>query len=89
MHYLVNVTFVPGQREAMATHMAAEQAHVRELRKQGVIQAIHIAADRSHVWLVLRGESEDQVRQTMAAFPLYPYMELDLTPLLELEPAAL
>jgi muconolactone delta-isomerase len=67
----------------MAARMPAEQAHVRELTAQGVINAIYIAADRSRVWLVVQGESTDHIRQTMTDFPLYPVMELSYTPLLE------
>ena len=86
MRYLVTVGFVPGQQDAIAAHMPAEQAHVRDLMGQGVIGAINIAADRSRVWLVMQGESQDHVRQAMTSFPLYPYMELELTPLMELTP---
>jgi len=84
MKYLVSVTFVPGQREAIAALMPAEQAHVTKLLEQGFIETIHIAADRSHIWLTMQGESQDHVRQTMNALPLYPYMELELTPLLDI-----
>ena len=87
MKCLVAVDFVQGQQEAIAALMPAEQLHVRELMGQGVIEAIHIAADRSRVWLVMHGESPDAIRQTMTSFPLYPYMELELTPLLDVVPA--
>jgi muconolactone delta-isomerase len=86
MRSLVTVGFLQGQEEAIAARMAAEQAHVRELMEQGVIETINIAADRSRVWLVMQGESPDQVRQAMTAFPLYPYMQLDVTPLLDVAP---
>jgi muconolactone delta-isomerase len=86
MRSLVTVSFVQGQEEAIAARMAAEQAHVRELMEQGVIETINIATDRSRVWLVMQGESLDQVRQALTAFPLYPYMQLEVTPLLDVAP---
>jgi muconolactone delta-isomerase len=86
MKCFVAVTFVPGQQGAIAALMPAEQAHVRELMERGAIEAIHVAADRSRIWLVVPGDSPDQVRQTMAGLPLYPYMQLEVTPLLELAP---
>ena len=86
MKSLVSVSFSEAPTEAMAAQMPAEQAHVRSLIEQGVIQALHIAADRSHVWLVLEGESPDHVRQTMTTFPLYRYMHIEVTPLMEIEP---
>jgi muconolactone delta-isomerase len=88
MKTLVSISFVKGQQEAIAARMPAEQAHVQRLLAEGAIQTIHIAADRSRVWLVMPGESPEQIQQTLAALPLYPYMELDLAPLLELEQAA-
>jgi muconolactone delta-isomerase len=83
MQCLVTINFLPGQQEIIAARMPAEQTHVRELTTQGVINAIYIAADRSRVWLVMQGESTDQIRQTMTDFPLYPVMELNYAPLLE------
>ena len=87
MQYLVNVSFVPVQQEAIAALMPAEQAHVRKLLDQGVFGALHIAADRSHIWVAVNGESEEDVRQTMSELPLYPYMQLEYTPLLDLAAA--
>jgi muconolactone delta-isomerase len=84
MQYMVNISFVPGQQEAIAALMPAEQAHVRNLLEQGVFDAIHIAADRSHIWAAVNGVSEEHVRQTMSELPLYPYMQLEYTPLLDL-----
>ncbi len=87
MNMMVSIGFVQGQRDAIAALLPAEQARVAELREQGAIQAIFIEADRSHIWLVLPGESQEDVRQTLSTLPLYPYMELELTPLLELNQA--
>ena len=87
MNCLVAVSFVQGRQDAIAAQMPAEQAHVRALMERGTIKTLHIAADRSRLWLVVQGESQEQIRQTMSSLPLYPYMQLELTPLLELEPA--
>jgi len=84
---LVSVNFVKGQRDAIAARMPAEQAHVRALMERGEITSLHVAADQSRVWLVMPGESQEDVRRALTSFPLYPYMELELTPLLELQPA--
>jgi muconolactone delta-isomerase len=87
MRYLVTIRFDLQQQKAIAAQLPAEQAHVRALMAQGIIQAIHIAADQSRVWLEMEGESPDQIRQTMTSFPLYPFMELEVTPLLEVRPS--
>ena len=85
MKYMIDVTFVPGQQEAMAALLPAEQAHVRKLLEQGVMDRIHIAADRTHIWVTVNGDTQDDVRQTMGELPLYPYMRLEYTPLLDID----
>jgi len=82
--WLVTIRFVHGQQEERAALLPAEQAHVRELTAQGVIEAIHVGADRSCVWLVTRGESRDRILEVLATLPLYPYMALELAPLLDI-----
>jgi muconolactone delta-isomerase len=84
MKHLVNVTFVPGQEQAIAERMPAEQAHVGELLGRGVFEQLYVAADRSGVWVVAEGESQDDVQRTMSTLPLYPYMQLQIIPLLDL-----
>jgi hypothetical protein len=51
-----------------------------------VIETMHIGADRSRVWLVMSGESRDHDLRVLTALPLYPFMALDLAPLLEIAP---
>ncbi|HLZ23480.1 MAG TPA: muconolactone Delta-isomerase family protein [Ktedonobacterales bacterium] len=86
MNYMVSISFVQGKQDAIAAGMAAEQARVRELTEQGAIQSLSIAADRSHIWLVMQGESQDHIQQALVSLPLYPYMHLELMPLLDLAP---
>jgi muconolactone D-isomerase len=84
MKHLVSVTFVPGQEQAIAERMPAEQAHVRELLQRGAFEQLYVAADRAGVWVVAEAESGDDVQRTMSTLPLYPYMRLQITPLLDL-----
>ena len=57
----------------------AEQAHVRELMGQGIMEALYIASDGARVWLVLKGESRVEIEQTLSKFPLHDYFEYDIT----------
>ena len=84
MKWLVTVRFVHGQREERAALLPAEVAHVRALTAQGMIEAIHVGDDQSRIWLVMQGESQDHIEQALASLPLYPYMALELTPLLDM-----
>jgi len=86
MRCLVSSSFVPGTEEARAALLPAEQAHVRKLMEQGVLEAGYLSADRSHLWMVLRSESQDQVQQVLRALPFYPFMKPELTPLLDIVP---
>lgn len=84
MKCLVGATFIPGTENQRAALLPAEQAHVKELMEHGVMETGYLAADRSRAWMILRGESRDQIRQTMTGFPFYPFMELELTPLADI-----
>ncbi len=84
MRYMVTINLVKGQQEAIAARMPAEQAHVRALMERGVIEPIQVAADQSRIWLVVPGDSADHVQRIVSDLPLYPYMQVDVTPLLEI-----
>jgi muconolactone delta-isomerase len=86
MRCLVSSSFVPATEAARAALLSAEQAHVGKLMAQGVVEAGYLAADRAHAWLVLRGESPEHIQQTLQALPFYPFMELELTPLMDVVP---
>lgn len=83
--FMIAIAFevAAGRESEMAALIPAEQAHVRELTQRGVLEAIYISADRSRVWLIMRGASQQEVEQTFATFPLYPYARpvfTELTP---------
>jgi muconolactone delta-isomerase len=80
------MSFIPGTEAARTAHLPAEQAHVKKLMEQGVVEAGYLSADRSHVWMVVQGESQDHIQQVLRALPFYPFMELEVTPLLDIVP---
>jgi muconolactone delta-isomerase len=86
MRCLVSSSFVPGTEAARAALLPAEQAHVKKLMEQGILEAGYLAADRAHLWMVLHGESQDQVAGVLKTLPFYPFMEPELTPLLDVVP---
>jgi hypothetical protein len=63
MRCLVSSSFVPGTEAARAALLPAEQAHVKKLMEQGILEAGYLAADRAHLWMGLQGESQDQVAE--------------------------
>ena len=81
MRFMVEITFIPQHQPEIAALVPQEQAHIKTLMEQGIVQAIYISADRSHVWVVMQGESQEHVQQELQSFPLYPYMNVELTAL--------
>jgi muconolactone delta-isomerase len=65
---------------ALTFDMPAGQQH--ELAAQGRVETNYISADRSHVWLVMRGDGPDDIAQELTSFPLYTYMRPSITALL-------
>ena len=86
MRSLFSMSFIPGTEAARAALLPAEQAHVKKLMEQGAVEAGYLAADRSHAWMVVQGESQDHIQQVLRALPFYPYVELELTPLMDIVP---
>ncbi len=83
MRMMVAMTFDAAQREDIIAHIPDEQRRVRELRAEGVLEALYIAEGQGRVWLVVQGGSEDEVRQTLESLPLHAYATFELTPLVE------
>lgn len=82
MRMMITIHFDPQHFTAMGSLIPKEQEHVRELMGKGIIEAIYISADRTLVWLVMKGESKEQIEQELSAFPLYSYMQAQLVPLM-------
>jgi muconolactone delta-isomerase len=83
---LISMSFIPGTEDARAALLPAEQAHVKKLMEQGVVEAGYLSADRSRAWMVLQGASQEHLQQVLRALPFYPFVELELTPLLDIVP---
>jgi muconolactone delta-isomerase len=78
MKIMVSTGFQGSSAEIQAL-IPQEQAHIKALMEREIVEALYISADRSHVWIVMQGESEEQVRQALQSLPLYPYMQPEIT----------
>jgi len=72
---MVSIKFDSEQLTSVAPLVPKEQEHVKELVGKKALEAIYISNERFAVWLVMPGNSQDQVEQALKAFPLYPYMQ--------------
>ncbi len=79
---MVTMTFDPGRRAEIAANVPAEQARIRELRAQGAVEALYIAEAQDRVWLIVRGETLESVREIVASLPLHAYATVELAPLM-------
>ena len=80
MKFMVSTGF-QGSSEERRALIPQEKAHIKELMERGIVEVIYISAGRPHVWIVMQGESEEQILQALQSLPLYPYMQPDITDL--------
>jgi muconolactone delta-isomerase len=83
MRYMVRFTTRnPGSEEVLSL-IPAERERVRQLHEKGTLEVLYLAADRSGGWIVMQGPSLDSIEEALASLPLHPYLDLDLTPILD------
>jgi len=51
------------------------RAVINQLLSEHVIEAYAISADRGRGWVIINGNDEDDVRNIVEQFPLYPYFQ--------------
>jgi muconolactone delta-isomerase len=78
MKIMVSTGFQGSSGEIQAL-IRQEQAHIKALMERGIVESLYISADRSHVWIVMQGESEELVLQALQSLPLYPFMQPEIT----------
>jgi muconolactone delta-isomerase len=81
MRWMVSIKFNPEQRASITPLVPAEQEHVKALMGKRELEAIYISNERLTVWLVIPGNAQNEVEQTLKTFPLYPYMQYEMAPL--------
>ena len=82
MRMMITIDFDPQHFAAMSALIPKEQEHIRALMSKGIVEAIYVSADRTLVWLLMKGESREQLEQELSTLPLYPYMKPQFVPLL-------
>ena len=79
---MVTIHFDPQNFQAMSALIPKEQEHIKELMSKGIVETIYISADRTTVWLLMVGESREQLEEELSTLPLFPYMKAQFVPLL-------
>jgi muconolactone delta-isomerase len=76
MEFMVSASFRSQDQAEILARIPQEQARIQTLREQGTVEALYISSDRSHVWIVMQRESQDQVQKDLESLPLYTYKAL-------------
>ncbi len=63
MEFMASMKFRPQDRAEIIARIPQEQARIKALRERGVEEALYISSDLSRVWIVMQGESQDQVQK--------------------------
>jgi muconolactone delta-isomerase len=89
MQFMASISLDTARRGEVEQLLPAEQARVRELQQEGVLDALYVPDGSGApvgLWVVFNGDSQDAIQSVIQTLPLYPYMQLDLTPLRSLQP---
>jgi len=88
MQFMASISFDTARPVEVEQLLPAEQARVRELQQQGILDALYVpdgSGAPAGLWVVFNGDSRDAVQRVIENLPLYPYMQVDLTPLRSLQ----
>jgi len=81
LRFLVETTLNQPPTPDILALFPAEVEYGRTLDMVGVREQLYVAADQSKAWQVYRGETPESVRAVVATFPLYPFLNVTITPL--------
>jgi muconolactone delta-isomerase len=81
MEFMIHATFRLQDQKEILPLLPQEQAAIKALREQGIVEALYISSDLSQVWIAMQGESQEQVEKSLASLPLHRYMTVEMAPL--------
>jgi muconolactone delta-isomerase len=82
MRHMVSFKLIAEHQAEITALIPKEQAHVRELRENGTIEELYLSYENGGIgWIVMKGESKEEIQKAMEAFPLHPYMVLEIATL--------
>ena len=79
MRFLTKETFKGQPTAEVKALIPDEQARVKELAQQGIVEAAYAAADSSAMWLIWNCESQDALADLHKTLPMHDYLASDIT----------
>jgi muconolactone delta-isomerase len=78
MRFLTKEGLKEAPSEEVRGLIPAEQAAMKELMKQGVVEAMYVSADSSTAWVVWDIESQNALEEVHRTLPLHDYLNSDI-----------
>jgi len=78
MRFITKEGFWAAPSEEVRGLIPAEKAAMKELMKQGVVEAMYVSADSSTAWVVWDIESQEALEKVHKTLPLHDYLNSDI-----------
>jgi hypothetical protein len=73
--YMVKIDLPAEPDEEFAALIPAQQSHVDDLMRKGILTGYSLSADRSTLWMTFLSFSEQAVAATIRLMPMSQYMQ--------------
>lgn len=80
--YMVEFDLPTVMDEGFANRIPAQRTKVEELMERGFLLSYSLSVDRQKLWCVFKADSETEVLESVAEFPLIKYMTPMITELM-------
>ncbi|HLL95136.1 MAG TPA: muconolactone Delta-isomerase family protein [Spirosoma sp.] len=80
--YMVEFDLPAVMDEGFTNRIPAQRLKVEELMEKGFLLSYSLSADRQKLWCIVKAESETDVMESVAEFPLIKYMTPIITELM-------
>lgn len=77
-HFYIEITLPDYFSEDFIRKIPQQREVVDDWMQKGVILNYALAYDRSKLWIAMMGESEEEVMDVLASFPLVDYMKPEI-----------
>jgi len=80
--FMIDVTLPDNPTEDFFSLVPKQRAMINSLMRKGIIISYTLSRDRSQLWIVMDAESEINVIEVLAEFPLIHFMKPEIHELL-------
>jgi muconolactone delta-isomerase len=81
MQYMVDMSFPINYDENFMKLVPVQKDHINYLVSKGIVLSYSLSIDRTRLWAIIKGKSEDEIKNILSAFPLYSYFRFTIYPL--------